>query len=96
MVLFCPELNSSSTNIDIADTQFTNTNVAITSFISSVTYLVMNSFVIDLINVRKKSQVQIITNDEELAKILISNFRMVRQQLKVLVCIHKVKNLLFI
>jgi uncharacterized membrane-anchored protein YitT (DUF2179 family) len=35
----------------------------------------MNSFVIDLINVRnKKSQVQIITNDEELAKILISNF----------------------
>ncbi len=64
-----------STNIDIANTNYTSANVATTSFISSVTYLVMNSFVIDLINVRnKKSQVQIITNDEELAKILISNF----------------------
>lgn len=52
-----------------------NINIAITSFISSVTYLVMAGFVIDLINVRnKKSQVQVITNEPELAKILITNF----------------------
>lgn len=52
-----------------------NVNIAITSFISSVTYLVMSGFVIDLINVRnKKSQVQVITNEPDLAKILITNF----------------------
>lgn len=49
--------------------------IAITSFISSIMYLVMSAFVIDLINVRnKKSQLQIITNEEKLAKILIANF----------------------
>ncbi len=53
----------------------TSFNVAITSLISSVTYLVMNSFVIDLINVRnKKAQVQVITANSELAGILIANF----------------------
>ena len=64
------------TNHDVsADPNVTNVNIAITSFIMSVTYLVMNSFVIDLINVRnKKAQVQVITSDENLAKILISNF----------------------
>ncbi|HZJ89889.1 MAG TPA: YitT family protein [Bacilli bacterium] len=52
-----------------------NLNIAITSFISSVTYLVMAGFVIDLMHVRnKKSQVQVITNKPELAKILITNF----------------------
>lgn len=65
-----------STNLDVsADPSITNVNIAITSFIMSVTYLVMNSFVIDLINVRnKKAQVQVITSNDELAKILISNF----------------------
>ncbi len=53
----------------------TTLNVAITSLISSVTYLVMNSFVIDLINVRnKKAQIQVITVNNELASILIANF----------------------
>lgn len=59
----------------VANPNVTKVNIAITSFISSVLYLVMTSFVIDLINVRnKKSQMQIITNDENLAQILIANF----------------------
>lgn len=68
-------IKPSTTSDVITDPGITNVNVAITSFISSITYLVMTSFVIDLINVRnKKAQVQIITNHEELATILISNF----------------------
>lgn len=68
-------IHPSTTSDVIADPGVTPINIAITSFISSVTYLVMTSFVIDLINVRnKKAQVQVITNHEELAQILISNF----------------------
>ncbi|MDY0214917.1 MAG: YitT family protein [Bacilli bacterium] len=68
-------IHPSTTQDVITDPTITSVNVAITSFISSITYLVMTSFVIDLINVRnKKAQVQIITNHEELAQILISNF----------------------
>jgi len=78
VVLFYFILNlikPSTTQDVIVDPSVTSINVAITSFISSVTYLVMTSFVIDLINVRnKKAQVQVITNHEELAQILISNF----------------------
>lgn len=75
-IYFILNLIHPSSNFDVeAANGVTNINVAITSFISSVTYLVMTSFVIDLINVRnKKAQVQIITNNEELAPILISNF----------------------
>ena len=47
----------------------TEVSLAITSLISSIIYTFMHAFVVDLINVRnKKSQVQIITNDHELAK----------------------------
>lgn len=68
-------IHPSTTQDVIVDPNVTTVNIAITSFISSVTYLVMTSFVIDLINVRnKKAQVQVITNHEELAQILISNF----------------------
>ncbi|MGI6734660.1 MAG: YitT family protein [Bacilli bacterium] len=64
-----------SSNVNVLTSNFSNVQIAITSFISSLTYIVMNSFVIDLINVRnKKAQVQIITEDEELPRILISNF----------------------
>ncbi len=68
-------LNLIHPSTTITNPNVTNVNIAITSFISSVTYLVMTSFVIDLINVRnKKAQVQVITSNDELAKILISNF----------------------
>ncbi|HKL83869.1 MAG TPA: YitT family protein [Bacilli bacterium] len=53
----------------------TEVSLAITSLISSIIYTFMHAFVVDLINVRnKKSQVQIITNDHELAKKLITEF----------------------
>ncbi len=69
--LIHPASNSSM----VGSGNVTSLNVAITSLISSVAYLVMNSFVIDLINVRnKKAQVQVITANNELASILIANF----------------------
>lgn len=53
----------------------TKVSLAITSLISSIIYTFMHAFVVDLINVRnKKSQVQIMSNKEGLAKTLISNF----------------------
>ena len=53
----------------------TSVSLAITSLISSVIYTFMNAFVVDLINVRnKKTQVQITSNDSELAKKLIVAF----------------------
>ncbi len=70
---FILQLIAPKGNIEVENVS--NVNIAITSFISSVTYLAMSGFVIDLINVRnKKSQVQVITNEPNLAKILITNF----------------------
>lgn len=48
---------------------------ALTAVIYSVLYLVMSSIVIDAIHIRnKKTQLQIFTSNEELAKALINNF----------------------
>lgn len=74
VIYFVLNLIKPSASIDPAS-GYSNVNVAITSLISSIAYLVMSAFVIDFINVRnKKSQVQIITNNSELATILITNF----------------------
>lgn len=49
--------------------------IAITSFVSSIIYLLSNSFIVDLFNVRnKKTQLQIMSDVEGLEKILIANF----------------------
>lgn len=55
--------------------EVTAISLAITSLVSSIIYTFMHAFVVDTINVRnKKTQVQIMTSNEDLAKILISHF----------------------
>lgn len=55
--------------------EFSNISIAISSLICSIIYTFMYAVVVDMINVRnKKAQVQIMTTNPDMAKILITKF----------------------